>query len=295
MQTVGKRHRRRTPGGDYLSQCFECRAPTLRSDLERRADGNLYHRKGGCGPTKLGVELDRGNAEKSRQRRRYPTNEQAISLDGVEFDTLGQPTNPMVGWVWINVADGTKRDGSSNTRLTKLSTSLFQIELTNGADFSTSKAAHFEPSAKFSPGSIPLLLTLGKVGHGMAVLRVLNRLSATTFIDLTRVFVCLYGEGGSNMLSQVATAWVRGTDGALLDSEGATVTPTRTGAGAYTVEITGSTFRFATISVQVNGDPSGATAVMPLSGKMDDSHLGALFLDAAGVATDTDFCVRLLA
>jgi len=71
MRTIGRRHTRKTPG-DHLSQCSECRAPDVRSKLIRLADGQLYHRKGDCRPSKLAIELLRGNAEKATQRRVYP-------------------------------------------------------------------------------------------------------------------------------------------------------------------------------------------------------------------------------
>lgn len=69
MRTIGKRHPRRKGGGDFLSECYVCRAPEVRSKLVRLSDGNLYHRRGSCrGP--LAVDLDRANAAGAARVRR---------------------------------------------------------------------------------------------------------------------------------------------------------------------------------------------------------------------------------
>lgn len=72
MRTIGKRHPRSNPRGDYRARCDECRAPELRSKLIRRADGLLYHRQGDCQPSLTATELSRLNAERATARRKFP-------------------------------------------------------------------------------------------------------------------------------------------------------------------------------------------------------------------------------
>lgn len=300
MRTLRRRHAKGRPGGDFRSACAECRAPELRSELVRRADGLLYHRKGDCQPSKVAIELSEGNAEKARQARRLhgPADGAGFSDRTEPFEALGQPTNPMVGWAWIKAGGaGQPRILASSSDLTITKLAAGDIAVSVGADFSSSHICQMEPFGNIFVVSIPLMFVVGKAGAGQAIVKVRNRILTTGSIDDRNFFVLFYGAGRTNMLTTVGMCWVKGSDGTIIDSGNndpalGDVTPSRTGTGTYQYLLSGATARFCTITQQCQGDPGSVTPGLLQTGIISGSQANGRILTNAGNPLDADHVVR---